>query len=209
MNDISFRAKPIATTKNIYKKVATKIDIYELTPRDKQYLEDLRKNTDYKKLAPDLCEYAQKRWQKVFNYAIDEAQSKYNKSYIAIHEGKPCGIMAVGDDISGLKLECICDIPSKDGKRVNYTGSTLFCQLFKLADELKSKCINLSAVPDGPFNVVKKYQEKGFKTIDQSSDYVEMRCNKYNIKEQLNELLSKITYKPLKGDKEIDLSDLA
>lgn len=57
--------------------------------------------------------------------------------------------------------------------------------MFKLAEELKIKLIKLSAVIDGPIDVVSKYKEKGFKEIGMDDEYVKMSCNKYEIKEQL------------------------
>ena len=41
--EVNFKAKHIATTKNIYKNFSTRIDIYELSKRDKPFLEKLKK----------------------------------------------------------------------------------------------------------------------------------------------------------------------
>ena len=120
---------------------------------------------------------------------------------------RPCGILSFFDDIKSFYLDAICDIPQPNGKRVNYTGSTLFYQMFKMAEELKIKLIKLSAVIDGPIDVVKKYKEKGFKEIGMDNEYVKMSCNKYEIKEQLKKLSSNIEYKTLNSENK-NLEDL-
>jgi len=203
--EVSFKAKYIAATKNTYKKAATKIDLYELTPKDRPFLEHLQNDIDFGGL--NMCEFEQKRWAKVLNYGIENAKCKDYKSYLAMHSNKPCGLLTAQENGSSLYLDCICDIPQK-GKRVNYTGSTLFLQLFKLAEELKSKTVDLFAVIDGPIDVVSKYKSKGFKVNGTDGNYFKMSCNKYNIKEQINELSGEIEYKPIKNHHDIDLNTL-
>lgn len=208
INNPIFKARHIASTKNVYKNITTNIDLYELSKRDKNFLKKLQAEVDCSKRLPNLCEYYRKRWQKVFNYAIDNAlNTKDMKTYMAFSKNKPCGIMTVEENGNKLYLDSICDIPDKQGKRVNYTGSTLFCQLFKLADEVKAKAIELSAVPDGAINVVKKYEDKGFKIVNQTEDYVMMECSKFKLREQLVKLLSEISYKPVKNPEEINLNE--
>ena len=92
----------------------------------------------------DIPEFDRKRWQKVFNYAVESAQDAGSKAYLAVSNSRPCGILSFFDDIKSFYLDAICDIPQPNGKRVNYTGSTLFYQMFKLAEELKIKLIKLT-----------------------------------------------------------------
>ena len=186
----TFRAKHLAVTKNKFKNVTTKIDLYELTSKDKKFLEKLKDSVDFDKSLRDMPEFDRKRWQKVFNYAVESAQNSDSRAYLAVSNSRPCGILSFFDDIKSFYLDAICDIPQPNGKRVNYTGSTLFYQMFKLAEELKIKLIKLSAVIDGPIDV-----------------YVKMSCNKYEIKEQLKKLSSNIQYKTLNSENK-NLEDL-
>ena len=206
--EVNFKAKHIAVTKNTYKNICTKIDLYELTKRDRDFLDNLQKKVDYSKLMPGLCEFDQKRWQKVFDYGIESAKLSDYRTYVAVSRNKPCGFLTFAKDGNNIILDCICDIPVEKNKRVNYTGSTLFCQLFKAADDLKAKCIELKAVIDGPVNVIKKYKEKGFKETGTQDNYIKMSCNKFKIREQLMELLSQISYKSVKKSEEVNLNDL-
>lgn len=70
----TFRAKHLAVTKNKFKNVTTKIDLYELTSKDKKFLEKLKDSVDFDKSLRDMPEFDRKRWQKVFNYAVESAQ---------------------------------------------------------------------------------------------------------------------------------------
>ena len=206
--EVNFKAKHIATTKNIYKNFSTRIDIYELSKRDKPFLEKLKKQVNFSEMMPDLCEYSRKRWQKVFDYGIENAKTSDYTSFLAFNNNKPCGILTYLKNGSSIILDCICDIPISKGKRANYIGSTLFCQLFKRSEELKAKSVELSAITDGEFDVISKYKAKGFKETGMQDGYVKMSCNKFRIKEQLSELLSKISYKSIDNSKEINLDDL-
>lgn len=203
----TFKARQIASTKNCYKNLTTKIDLYKLSCKDTNFLDKLEKSVDIKSLMPDLCEYSQKRWQKVFNYAISRAKDKENETYLAISDSKPCGIVTTWQDNNEMCIDAISDIPLCN-KRVNFTGSTLFLQAFKLADNLKVKTLRLFAVTDGPFDVISKYKEKGFKEVGMEDGYVEMTCNKYNVKKQIDALSKSISYKPVRNADEINLDEL-
>lgn len=46
INNQTFRARHLAVTKNTFKNVTTKIDLYELTSKDKKFLEKLKDSVD-------------------------------------------------------------------------------------------------------------------------------------------------------------------
>lgn len=203
----SFKAKQIATTRNCYKNLTTKIDLYRLDSKDEKLLDKLQKSVDIKSLMPDLNEYFQKRWQKVFNYTISRARDKENETYLAVSDAKPCGIITFWKHNNEMCIDAISDIP-RDESRVNFTGSTLFLQVFKLAEDLKVRILRLFAVTDGPFDVISKYKEKGFKDVGMKDGYVEMTCNKYNIKKQIDILSKSISYKPVRNADDLNLDEL-
>lgn len=203
----TFRARQIAATQNCYKNITTKIDLYKLSRNDSKFLDKLEKSIDMGNLVPDLCEYSQKRWQKVFNYAISRAKSGENETYVAISDAKPCGIVTTCMNNNEILIDAISDIPQRN-KRINYTGSTLFLQLFKMAENLKAKTLKLFAITDGPFDVITKYKEMGFKDVGMADGYVEMTCNKYNIKKQIDNLSKSISYKPVRNANELSLEEL-
>ena len=206
--EVNFKARHIAVTQNKFKNVLTKIDIYELSKRDKNFLENLKQSVNISAMMPELSEYSSKRWQKVFDYGVQNALLPDYKSYIAVTQNKPCCLLTCIKNGNILTLDSICDIPVNKNKRANFAGSTLFCELFKFADELKAKAIELFAVTDGEFDVITKYKGKGFKEVGAQNGYIKMSCNKFKIKEQLSDLLSKITYKPVNKSQEIDLNGL-
>ncbi len=205
-NNINFQAYKIArVTTEIKGRGKSDIDICILTREDRTFLDKLGKKVDYKKLFPKLSEVLQRRWQKVLDYCIACAHDPDNKTYVALHDGKPCGIMTYTEGNS-FYLEGLCAIPQEKNKKIPFTGDTLLFQLFKDAPDFGASDIQLKAVTDGPFNVVKKYESRGFKKNPSSVNYTEMRCNKHKIKEQLKEFPFNFDYTPLESEK-IKLDD--
>ncbi len=193
-NLTSFKATKVATTQNLIGEVTTEIELYKLGREDKRFLQEWLKKVDFKKLCPNLSEVLQKRWQKVFNYCISQAEDIDHTSYVAISENKPCGILTFVEDNTYF-LDGICSVPNEFGKKVNLVGKTLFYQVFKDAKADDAKGIDLKAINDGPFDVVGKYEKLGFKREHCPNDeYTKMHCNKHKIATQLHELPYEIDY---------------
>lgn len=205
-NNVNFQAYKIARVSTELKgRGLSDIDICILTREDRTFLDKLEKKVDYKKLFPKLSEALQRRWQKVLTYCIACAHDPDNKTYVALHDGKPCGIMTYTEGNS-FYLEGLCAIPQEKNKKVPFTGDTLLFQLFRDAFNFGASDIKLKAVTDGPFDVVKKYEARGFKKNPASQIYTEMRCNKHKIKEQLEEYPFTLDYTELEPEK-IKLDD--
>ena len=199
-NNTNFQAYKIArVTTELKGRDVSDIEIYRLTRDDRTFLNKLEKQIDYTKLFPKLTAALQRRWQKVLTYCIACAHDPDNKSYIALHKGKPCGIMTYTED-SSFYLEGLCAIPQEKNKKVPFTGDTLLYQLFRDAFAYGASDIKLKAVTDGPFDVVKKYESRGFKKNPASVQYTEMRCNKHKIKEQLEEFPFTLEYEELEPE---------
>ena len=193
-NLTSFKATKVATTQNFLRGVTTEIELYKLGREDKRFLQEWLKKVDFKKLCPNLSETLQKRWQKVFNYCISQAEDFDHTSYVAVSENKPCGILTFVEDATYF-LDGICAVPNELGKKANLVGKTLFYQVFKDANKDDAKGIDLKAINDGPFDVVEKYEKLGFKREHCPTDeYTKMHCNKHKIATQLHELPFEIDY---------------
>lgn len=201
--NLNFTGYKVANIKRCVGNNITSIDIYKLCSEDKSFIEKLLKKIDYKKLCPQLKEIEQKRWQKIFNYCIEQFKEIESKTYLAVSDSKPCGILTFSGN-KDLHLDGICSIPYQEGKKVPFVGKSLFLQLFKTANESQTKSIKLEAVTDGPYDVIKKYKDLGFKQNGCSTiGYVEMSSNKYNIAKQETTLSREFEYtriSPLKVD---------
>lgn len=207
-NTFNFKAIPIAKTKNTFHGITTKIDLYELTKSDYSFVKELASNVNFKETLNNMDEFGRKRWRKVFDYAIESLQNNENNSIMAFSNNMPCGILSFFDEVRSLYLDVVCAIPQKNGRKINFCGTTLIYQLFKYAESFKVKNISLSAVTDGPFDVISKYESLGFKNLGMENNYVKMSCNQYKIKEKLNELSSVIDYKPIGIKQNVCLEDL-
>lgn len=191
----NFKAIKIASTAKRINGVNNPITIYQLTKDDISVLKKWANNISYKKLFPNLNQLLQERWQQIFDYCIREIEEDSDGSYLAVSNNKPCGILTYQYDGNGIYIDGICSVPIKENKKVPNVGKTLFCQMFNLAHKEKCKKLTLSAVQDGPFDVVKKYEELGFKKDITSYPYAKMACNKYEIKKQYQNLVYEINYK--------------
>lgn len=191
----NFKAIKIASTAKRINGVNNPITIYQLTKDDISVLKKWANNISYKKLFPNLNQLLQERWQQIFDYCIREIEEDSDGSYLAVSNNKPCGILTYQYDGNGIYIDGICSVPIKENKKVPNVGKALFCQMFNLAHKEKCKKLTLSAVQDGPFDVVKKYEELGFKKDITSYPYAKMACNKYEIKKQYQNLVYEINYK--------------
>ena len=199
--NINFKAFKVAETTNSFKNFPTDINIYKLSAEDSPFLDKLRK-TDYLKLYPKIGEMKLLRWQHIFDYCIFEAKDKLNTTYLAVSDNKPCAIMIYKDDCA-YYLKGICAIPTETNKKVAGAGKTLFYQLFKNIVEENKRGAILDAVIDGPFDVVKKYEELGFLEDLPSKiiGYSTMTCNKFKAAEQLKKLSASIEYRKCNNEK--------
>ena len=206
----NFRAIKVATTQNTVGKFVTKIDLYKLQKEDKKILESLKSKIDIKKLFPKLDTLALERWQHLFKYCINnfiDSFDDYNTTYLAVKDNKPCGILTYSDKGSEYYLDGICSIPTDTNKKENYVGQTLFLQFFRDLQKENIKKATLSAVNDGPFDVVTKYKKLGFVKDVTTYPYSKMVCNKYKAKEQVKVLSDSIKYTEVTPQK-VNLSDI-
>ena len=171
-----FKATKIASTYN-YVRGTTCIDIFKLSSEDKNFLHKLSERILIKNLCPKLKASFQERWQKVFDYCIQEAKEKENQTYIAISNYTPCASLTYSNDGSKNNyLNGVCSIPNPKGKKVPLAGQTLIYQLFLDSyKELDKKGIVLEAIHNGPVNVVQKYEKMGFTKISEIEGVIRVR----------------------------------
>ena len=188
----TFKALKVANIKTSIGNKTSSIDLYQLRREDFGFLQKLAKKVNFEKTSGKLTEYYKKRWEKVFKYCIETAFDHWNLTYIAIANNKPCGIMTF-QNLRGMHLDGICAIPDENGDKTPFSGKSLLYELFKVAKDTGCKHITLDAVPDGTFNP----ENLGFKKNPiQTTEYIEMISNKYNIEEQLNHFANDLEYTP-------------
>lgn len=197
----NFKALKVATTQNVIGKKVTNIDLYRIQKEDKDFLLNLKNKIDIKKCCPKLHELAINKWQHILNYCVNCALDPEHTTYVAINDGRPSGIISYTYDRCGIYLSGVCSIPTESGKKVSLGGQTMFLQLFKDALGTDSKNISLSAINNGPFNVVNKYKELGFIEDPTSYPYTKMISNKYKFKEKHDELTNIIDYENCNPEK--------
>ena len=199
-NSTGFRANLVAN--------CGKIDLYKVSDRaDIIALKNYAKKVDFHALMPNLDKQKSDRWHEMLDYGIDYAESPGNVTYVGAFNNKICGIITYFPDKTAM-IDCICTIPTKVGEKVKFAGKSLFYQVFKDIAEIKSSRAKLSAITNGPFNTIEKYEELGFRqTTDVTATTVKMEANQYKIREALEYLSKLLQYKKADGRK-IDLASI-
>lgn len=186
----SFSGINIAKSTNCIKNIETNIDLFQITNKDKTFLNKLRNSVKMNELMPSskITKAEFDRWQEMLNLALDKAQNKDRKCIIAAKDKKPCGIITFQPGKNKYYLDCICTWPIETGKKVTLAGQTLFKQMF--ADFLNSKAniLDLTAILNGPFDTVSKYSKLGFKQIGGENWLVAMRTNRDTTEKTMKKL---------------------
>lgn len=209
-NPIAFGAIKVATAKNFVRGKETIIDIYRLTRKDKEVIDYLEKSTHYEELVPQVEEIMQERWQKVFQYCIEEIKEGNNQNFVAIAESRPCGLLTYYANEALAYLDGVCKIPKKKSDNVRLIGQSLILKFLKSASKEKSQKISLDAVKDGPIDVISIYEKLGFKKIYRicNNEYQPMEMSKYQLKESINKLEKLIDYTESQSLEEVNLFDI-
>lgn len=205
-NNINFKAKPIALSKNILSASAKPISLYQLTADDKVFLKKLKKKVHISELMPNLPTKDAQNWQDVLDFTINSAMDKKIKKYIAFWGNKPCSIMSVQKTGDTLNLLGIASIPIGINKKAHHAGQTMFYQLMRLGQMFKSNSIELEAIKNSPFNLVKKYKDIGFNIVDKGDRYISMSCKNKDIHTSCKNIQKRIQFKllPFKKDKNLN-----
>ena len=169
---------------------------------DKKFIKGLPDRIKIKELMPNLSKQGSDRWQEMLEYAVDNAQYPENITYLETHNNKPCGIITFRTENRTTFLDCICTFPTIIGEKVKLAGKTLFYQMFKDIQDIRNAKIELEAITNGPFNVVKKYEELGFKKTSRVlPTKIVMETNSAKIKDTFRKLSELINYEQIKPEK--------
>ncbi len=186
----SFSGINIAKSTNCIKNIETNIDLFEITKKDKPFLNKLRASVKMNELMPNsrITKAEFDRWQEMLNLALDKAQNKDRKCIIAAKDKKPCGIITFLPGQNKYYLDCICTWPVETGKKVTLAGQTLFKQMFTDFLNSKANILDLTAILNGPFDTVSKYSKLGFKQIGGENWLVAMRTNRDTTEKTMKKL---------------------
>lgn len=204
-NPVTFKAIHVADTYNNGKNL---IKIYELTDKDKRFLNNLGRNINLQTLMPKMDIFELEVWQAIFDLSVRSKILGNNTGLAAFYKNKPCGIMTYTPQHSAYKLNCICTWPVQQEQRVPFAGSTLIAMLFNDFLKTEARYIYLDAVTSGPFNVVEKYRSLGFKKHGDEKGIVPMRALRAGIVEALQKLNQKIKIIPKFSENEVDLNNI-
>lgn len=193
-NNLNFKALHIANCGNL--------KLYKITDKsDLNYIKELPQKIKTENLMPNLSKDEYSRWNEILQYAVDNALTPGNTTYLETYNNKPCGIITFFED-KITELDCICTWPIEFGKKVKFAGQTLFYQLFSDFQKIKGgKKIKLEAITNGPYDTVSKYEKLGFQQTDTLPTKVKMETTAPKVKNTLKNLSNTIEYKETNPEK--------
>ncbi len=207
-NSVKFSGIPIAKSVNRVKNIETAIDLYQVTPRDKEFLHILDKKTNMKRLMPKsrITPLEFDIWHDMLHMAVEKAVRSGKKCVIAAVDKKPCGIMTYTPGHKAFELDYICTWPVETGKKVPLAGKTLFKHLFDSFLQTNASKINLTAMRNGPFNIVSKYSTLGFGQNGGENFFTSMSAYRHKIFNKMLELNDMISTTSIRNAEDVDLS---
>ncbi len=193
-NNLNFKALHIANCGNL--------KLYKITDKsDLNYIKELPQKIKTENLMPNLSKDEYSRWNEMLQYAVDNALTPGNTTYLETYNNKPCGIITFFED-KITELDCICTWPIEFGKKVKFAGQTLFYQLFSDFQKIKGgKKIKLEAITNGPYDTVSKYEKLGFQQTDTLPTKVKMETTAPKVKNTLKNLSNTIEYEETNPEK--------
>lgn len=207
-NPQSFQGIYLGKSKNYINNIETGIDLFEITIKDKAFLEKLKNTVKMEKLFPSkqIQEYKYDRWQEMLSGAVDAAYNRNRKCILAAKDNKPCGIMTFEQGEKRFHLDCVCTWPVEAGHKVPLAGQTLFQQMFGFFLESKANLLDLTAILNGPFDTVCKYMRLGFKQTGGENNLVAMRITRSGAEDTMKKLDNVIFTTKSKNSTEVDLA---
>ena len=188
----NFGAIYVANKQINFNNIKTSIDIYNLQPQDKSFIDNLKKTINLRDLMPDMDSCYLDNWQTILNIALKKVNTGKMTSYLSLNNNKPCGLINYQKEGNKLFLDTICTFPTEKEKRVPFAGKVLMQTLFEDCMKNGFGTIDLNALTNGPFNAVSKYLSLGFKIIGGEDSIHVMRARKPKIEESLNKLAEMI-----------------
>lgn len=163
-NYLNFDAKLVAKIKAKVPRKNVNFELYEIDKFDKEFVSKLIKKVDLESLYPNLDSYKGfAEWKNLINHAVDLIGDE--KSILAIHNKKPCGIMVYEENINNIDLSYLIKWRIKPNQDLPYIGKILMRYLFEEANKNKVSEISLYTAicrPRGK-SCVNFYKFLGFK----------------------------------------------
>ena len=202
----NFKAHKIAHAKSSINGVTANFEIYRLQKRDRAFLRKLLETISIRTLMPNISSQAAETWQNILQNGIFNAMSPLNRSFLAISENKPCGIITYRKGQTTNLID-LCSIPIETNKKALLCGKTMILHFLQDIQKSHSKNIKLEAVKSSHGNPAALYESLGFETIDIGNRYIEMACSRDNINKQATKLKKNIQITKCKPEK-TDLNNI-
>ncbi len=205
-NVVSLKGIPLTSFK--VKGSSSFYEVYKVTKKDKNFLQDMYNSIDLTKLMPNMHQWDYINWDGILKEAIGKSMQDDRITYLETYNDKPCGIMNFSTMQEGFYLNFISTFPTERKKRVPCGGQILFNKLFKDFIKTGSLFIGLCALKFAPFNPISIYSKLGFKPTTEDDCMVDMEISKKSVEEALSKQSEFLSATEITDGKDIDLGNV-
>ena len=181
--------------------------LYEITPNDEKFLDNLSDNLDLGKLMPKMSYEEIFVWKDLINSAIRKSKNYSTKTILETYNDVPCGILNYSDN-KHFKVNYVATFPDKKNHRVPYAGQILFNELFKRFIDGMHTRIELEALRIGPFSPISTYLKLGFGMCGGNSLLEKMVASREKVLTTLAKQDQFIISNVIKNKEEVDLGKI-
>lgn len=199
----NFKGIRIAKASIRTNKEALDFDVYKVTAKDSEFLEDFYKKTDLTNLYPNLKNEYHTLWKRIFKNSLQT--DKNQQILLLAKDNKPCGVLNYRNLGNSLWVENVCSVPTSNHGKLPWVGATLFTALFRNFLNTQCQTIKLVALKDAPFSNVSKYMRLGFSLAGGDYYNEKMVIDRKRVEKSLNNMINTIEYLETNNEQDINL----
>lgn len=206
-NDPSFKGRKIAVAKPIVDGIAKEIEIYSVGKKDAGVIQAAIEKLNLRELLPNHANHPNFNvWEGLLNLAAEDiGQFSKQRTYLAVADKKPCGIITANSSKSEGTLGILASIPVAVNEKVKGAGSSLMTAFLDMAKGKKLKKVKLEPIINGPTDAVSFYERHNFKFTDPYAST--MQATRFDINKTLEQNIQDLNYKKLRNQPEINLGN--
>lgn len=167
--------------------------VFELTSQDNSFLKTMYDKVELEKLTTGIESDKLEIWYTMLKEAINLAKNNENKAYLLSKGKNPCGIITFNPNDKKFEVLRAATWPLKKNEKVPLAGTVLFKKIFEDFLASKANLIELTAIKNGPYDVISKYIKLGFKPLGGGNFSEFMRTTRDKVCQTAEKLNSIIT----------------
>lgn len=208
-NDLqSFNGIHIASANVKLNNSSLKYDLYKITGVDTDFLEELRKSLDLRKLYSGLDDYGYTFWQRILNSVLAPSCFFNSNTILLTKDNLPCGGLKYTVNRDFYNIEGRVTWPLEKDKREPFAGKVLLLELYNIFLHDNKNRIKTCTVRRTPFDALSKSIEMGFSSVGGDNYNELMSINRQKIAGMISKFKPIIEIIQHRGEEYSNLFDI-